>query len=73
MHYKTQSILTISIVVVFMIVISLSMGGIDEKITGAAIKSCECYENSDCNDDNPNTTDICIDKESCEKSYCVNE
>jgi hypothetical protein len=73
MDYRTQSIITISVIVVMLLAVGFSMGMIDNSITGAPIAPiCKCVENKDCNDDNTTTDDVCVDKEDCEKAYCLN-
>ena len=59
MHYKTQSIITISVVLVIMVAVAIFINSIDLGVTGSTVKS-ECNEDSDCNDSNPCTEDICL-------------
>ena len=59
MHYKTQSIITISVVLVIMVAVAILVNSIDLGLTSSAIKS-ECNEDSDCNDSNVCTQDICL-------------
>jgi len=74
MDYKTQSILTVSVLLVMMIVIGFSIGSIEQSITGASVSTaCECIQDSDCNDNNASTQDKCVDKEDCMKAYCENK
>lgn len=74
MDYKIQSIMTVSMVLLLMVIIGVSVGQMDTTITGAAVKPiCDCIEDSDCNDFNPNTEDICMEKDSCQKAYCINK
>jgi hypothetical protein len=72
MDYRVQSYLTVSIVLAIMIVVGLSIGQLENTITGAAVHpACNCTVDSDCNDNNPNTADTCVvNKDDCQNSYC---
>ena len=72
MHHKTQSIITVSALLLIMGIIGFSIGSLEESITGSSVApACKCIEDSDCNDNNPNTEDICVNKEDCQKAYCI--
>ena len=73
MNYKTKSALTIAILLLFMVSVAVFINNLEGSITGAttASKSCKCKVNSDCNDHNPCTEDICIYPENCMASLCV--
>ena len=74
MDYKTQSIITIGVIVLFMVVVAVAINNIEGALTGAVVTSaCECDEDSDCDDNNPDTEDICLYPENCEASLCVNK
>jgi hypothetical protein len=74
MHYKTKSALTIGTLVAIMIVIGVFINQMDLNITGAIVAPvCNCDEDADCDDGNPETEDICLYPESCKASTCVNK
>lgn len=74
MHYKTKSLLTIGALLGIMIVVAVAINNIEGTITGATIQPvCDCIEDSDCNDNNPCTEDICLYKDNCEAALCVNK
>ena len=74
MNYKIQSLLTVGMVLTLMIVIGVYIGQMDTAITGAVVAPvCECVENSDCNDFNSATEDICVNQENCQEAYCLNK
>ena len=74
MHYKTQSMITISVLLLFMLAIGVMVNNVDNRITGAAVaEDCECSADSDCDDGNPCTEDFCLYADSCEASLCVHK
>ena len=74
MHYKTQSIITILALVAIIVLVGVSIGQLEDSITGAAVTPiCDCAEDVDCDDSNPNTQDICMNKDDCQNSYCINK
>ena len=72
MNHKTRSILTVSVIFALMISTGILIGLSDTSMTGAAVKECRCTQDSDCNDNNPYTEDICLYAESCAASKCIN-
>ena len=49
MHYKTQSMITIGILVGIMVFIGIGINNLEGSITGAVIApACDCNDNSDC-------------------------
>jgi len=74
MDYKTKSIITIAVIIVFMVIIGVFINDLDNKITGAVIKPvCECTDDLDCDDNNPCTEDICLYPEDCKASICIHK
>ena len=74
MHYKTQSYLTIALLLGLMTIIAISVNNLEGGITGAVIQPiCDCTENSECNDNNPCTEDFCLYQDTCEAALCVNK
>jgi hypothetical protein len=74
MHYKTHSLITIGILVGLMIVVAVAINNIEGSITGAVVKpACDCNEDSDCDDSNECTEDVCLYPESCDAALCVNK
>ena len=73
MNYKTQSIITIGVVLVIMVSVGIFIGSMDSGPTGAVTKDCECSNNLDCDDNNPYTEDICLYPETCKASKCINK
>lgn len=74
MNYKTQSMLTIAAILGFMVVTAVLISSMEGSMTGAVVKPvCKCVSDSDCDDRNSCTEDICLYKESCEASLCVNK
>ena len=72
MHYKTKSYLTIAVLLAFMFSIAFVINNAQNQVTGAVVAPiCECNENSDCNDNNPATEDICLYPDDCQASLCV--
>jgi hypothetical protein len=72
MHHKTQSIVTIGIVLAIMFSVAILINSM-EGPTGAVVKDCECQNNLECNDNNPCTEDLCLYPESCAASKCINK
>ena len=73
MHHNTQSILTIIVLIIFMAVVAFVINNLEGEVTGAVIKpQCKCTADSDCNDNDPCTEDICLYADYCEASVCVN-
>ena len=74
MDYKTQSLITISVLLLMMVAVGFYIGSVDPQITGASVAPlCKCLQDSDCNDNNATTQDMCVNKEDCEKAYCANK
>lgn len=74
MDYKVKSIITISVVVLFMIFIAVMINNLNGEITGAAIGAqCKCAQDSDCNDNNQCTKDVCLYPEKCSTASCAHE
>lgn len=74
MDYKTQSILTVTALLAIMVVVGVSIGQLENSITGAAIEpACQCTEDAECDDNNPETNDICINADKCLESYCLHK
>ena len=73
MNYKTQSLITIGVVLVIMVSVGIFIGSMDSKVTGAVTKECECSSDFDCNDNNPCTEDICLYPETCNAAKCINK
>ena len=73
MHYKTQSMITIGILVGIMLITAVAINNIEGTITGAVVTdNCDCKENIDCDDSNTCTEDICVYADTCEAALCVN-
>lgn len=73
MHYKTQSYITIGVVLVIMVSVGIFIGSMESGPTGAVAKECECSNNLDCDDNNPCTEDICLYPETCAAATCINK
>jgi hypothetical protein len=74
MDYKTKSILTVAVILTFMLAVAIFINNLEGSITGAVVKpACKCHSNSDCNDNNQCTEDICLYPDSCDASLCVNK
>lgn len=74
MNYKTQSIVTVSILILLMLGIGLAVNNIDNKITGATVsEDCACSVDADCNDNNICTDDYCLYPDNCKASLCLNK
>ena len=74
MDYKTKSILTLLVIVIFMVVIAVFVNNLEGTITGTTVKPvCKCTEDNDCNDNNPCTEDICLYADDCLASLCINK
>lgn len=74
MDYKTKSIITVSVLVLFMVITAIFINNLEGAVTGAVVTpACKCDENADCNDNNPSTEDICLYPEDCEASLCINK
>ena len=72
MHHTTKTIMVITILLVFTITAAIIIGSAQNSITGAVTaKPCECKIDSDCNDNNPLTTDVCLYSDSCQDSLCI--
>ena len=74
MDYKTKSVLTVVILIGFMATVAVFINNLESEVTGAVIKpQCKCIIDSDCNDNNPCTNDICLYADNCEAAVCVNK
>ena len=74
MHYKTQSTITISILMVVMVIVGVLINMINGTITGATVYPvCKCSSDADCDDDNECTEDICLYADDCISSVCINK
>ena len=74
MHYKTKSLLTIGVLVGMMLVVAVAINNLEGTVTGAVVKPiCDCTEDSDCDDSNPDTEDVCLYADNCEAALCVNK
>lgn len=73
MHYKTQSIITISVVLGIMVCVAVLINSVNPGMTGAVTKDCECASSVDCDDGNACTEDICIYADSCASAKCINK
>ena len=74
MDYKVKSILTISVLVGFMLTVAVFINNLDESITGAVVAPvCECSVDSDCDDSDQCTEDLCLYADNCEAALCVNK
>lgn len=74
MHHKTQSIITVSILVLFMIAIGVLVNNMDSRITGATTaEDCDCSTDSDCGDSDPCTEDLCLYPDNCKASLCIHK
>jgi len=72
--HTLKSALVIVIMVGLMIGIGYFVNNLNNTITGAVVgRQCRCAENLDCDDDNLCTEDVCLYKENCEASVCVNK
>lgn len=72
MDYQSKSILIVMVIIGLMLTAAIIInfkGG----IAGAVVKTCLCRENADCDDGNPCTEDLCINKEECSSAFCVNK
>ena len=72
MNYKTQSIITISVVVAIMIAVAILINSMDLGVTGSAV-DCSCKEDAGCDDHDACTQDICLYKESCAAARCIHK
>ena len=73
MNYKTKSVLTVAVLIGFMAAVAIFINNLESEITGAVVKPvCRCMANTDCDDKNQCTEDICLYAESCEAAVCVN-
>ena len=73
MDYKVKSALTIGVLLSFMLVTAVFINNLEGSITGAVVEpACECSLDSDCDDGDACTEDICLYKEDCLASLCVN-
>lgn len=72
MHYKTQSMITIAVVLAIMVGVAIFVNSIDLGITGSTTKS-KCSKNLDCYDGNSCTEDICLYPESKSASECLHK
>ena len=75
MDYKTKSVVTITVLILFMVVVGVFLNNLSGTITGATtVKAeCECSSDSDCNDGDPCTEDYCLYADVCDASLCVNK
>lgn len=72
MNHRKQSIIMISILVIAMFAVGFLVANSKDSITGRAIKKeLGCKQNSDCNDHDKNTEDICLYPDSS-ASVCQN-
>ncbi len=73
MDYKIKSIITVVVLVAFMVGTGVFINNLEGTITGAVVApACECSSDSDCDDRNKCTEDICLYADNCEASLCVN-
>ena len=74
MHYKTKSLITLGMIILFMVVVGVFINNLEGTITGAVTGTIagECSEDVDCFDDNPCTQDLCIYKDSS-AALCINK
>lgn len=74
MDYKIKSVLTISVLLLFMITTAVFINNLEGTITGSVVQgSCACTSASDCNDDNVCTKDYCLYADNCAAALCVNQ
>ena len=74
MNYKTKSLVTIAVLVVFMGMVGVFINNLEGSITGAVVvPACACSADADCNDGNSCTADICLYADECEAALCVNK
>ncbi|MBR9691384.1 hypothetical protein GOV06_01235 [Candidatus Woesearchaeota archaeon] len=74
MDYKTKSVLTVTVLALFMIVTAVFINNLDGSITGATVKTmCNCDKDKDCDDGDACTEDICLYADNCEAALCVNK
>jgi len=74
MHHKTKSIIVLATLFLLMVSLAILMNKTQNTITGAVVKQpCECKADSDCDDNNPETTDVCLYPDSCIDSICINK
>lgn len=71
MDYKIQSTITILVLVGIMVGIGLFVNNFNN-ITGAAA-TCQCSVDSDCDDNNACTEDICLYADECSAALCINK
>ncbi|MBW2977427.1 hypothetical protein KY331_01135 [Candidatus Woesearchaeota archaeon] len=71
--YKLKSAALILVILVFMVGVGYFVNDLHGTVTGAVVGPvCKCIEDSDCNDNNPCTEDICLYKDTCEAAICIN-
>ena len=73
MHYKIQSIVTISAVLAIMVCVAVLINSVNPSMTGAVTKDCECKSDVECDDGNSCTEDICIYADSCASAKCLHK
>ena len=57
--------------IVFMVGVGFTVNKLDSSITGAAVTSqCACFQDSDCEDNNPCTRAYCANFDDCDKAIC---
>ena len=73
MDFHIKSVITIVVLVGFMALVAIVINNLESEVTGAVIKPvCKCAEDSDCDDKDFCTEDICLYSENCEAAVCVN-
>lgn len=73
MHYKTKSIISISVMLLVMILVGYTLASVKQpSVTGLSVADCkiECRSNTDCFDGDSCTTDVCTSPFDC-NSKCI--
>lgn len=71
--YKIKSTALIVLILAFMVGVGYFINDLHNTITASVIgPQCKCVEDSDCDDNNQCTEDICLYKETCEAAVCIN-
>ena len=73
MHYKTKSIITITVVLAIMLGVAVLINSMNPNITSSVAKGCECKSDIECDDGNSCTEDICIYADSCASAKCLHK
>ena len=69
-----KTILVLALLLVFTITAAVIIGTTQNSITGATTAiHCECQTDADCDDNNPETTDVCLYADSCIDAICLNK